>query len=1095
MDVSFSATAQTLTLISCVRAIPSSYSSTPSSYCTSYSSCLSRCSIQRGFLGCIHRLRSPGFRFRRKLKKGFQIRSPRRIVRAELYSNPIVFIAAIATLSAFTVVYLNFSRRKQSSKKLSDPEDLRSLEGLSLSKERRVFTKLGFESWFLAFGKLNGENPMKREKATAEKTGQNGQISEEEEVQLSQQTTTMMHEDTLSTKALKSLGSGFHPYDTTKTIYTAETEAMELPIPYLVLDEVCPWGELHSAMEMLELPLEEAQKEVHVDSELPRLKVGSVYSVSAPPERVALAETVQVYKAKHEESQGSQVKVSGCNRFFRQSVREDIYTFYEGKPSRMRSMSNFNEYLEGQIPRERYKEGSSHRFKDFKRGRDFMRDMGKRAVAKNGNRNSAQLDQPNGVHITNMHDASEHLIAYNRLLRNGRLTNCVALLEDLEQRGLLDMNEIYHAKFFKACKSQKAVKEAFRFTKLIVNPTLSTFNMLLSVCANSQDLDGAFEALQLVKEAGLNPDCKLYTTLISSCAKSGKVDAMFEVFHEMINAGVEPNVHTYGALIDGCAKAGQVAKAFGAYGIMRSKKVKPDRVVFNALITACGQSGAVDRAFDVLAEMKSEPRPVDPDHVTVGALIKTCTQARQVDRAKEVYKMMHEYNIKGTPEVYTIAVNSCSQKGDLEFALSVYSDMAKNGVVPDEMFLSALIDVAGHAGKVDVAFEILQDAKNEGAQLGNISYSSLMGACSNAKNWKKALELHEDIKAMKLLPTVSTMNALITALCDGNQLQEAVEVLSEMKRSGVFPNAITYSILLIASEKKDELELGFSLLSQAKKDGVIPSLTMCRCLTGMCLRRFKKAYSLGEPILSFNSGIPQIDSKWTSMALTVYRETIVAGVVPTMEVFSQVLGCLQLPHDTSLRDRLVENLGVGIDSSRSSNIYSLIDGFGEYDTRSFSLFEEAASLGVVPCVSFKEIPIIIDARNLQIHAAKVYLLTVLKGAKHRLAAGAKLPNITILLPVEKTQIPSLKGDKSINVAGKVGQETGAMLRRLRLPYQGNESYGKIRINGLALKRWFQPKLDAPFSGKPEKLSSSPTRLGKGIVDQQRNIRAGNLSLE
>lgn len=50
--------------------------------------------------------------------------------------------------------------------------------------------------------------------------------------------------------------------------------------------------------------------------------------------------------------------------------------------------------------------------------------------------------------------------------------------------------QIYHAKFFKTCKIQKAVKEAFRFCKLVPNPTLSTFNMLMSVCASSQDSEG-----------------------------------------------------------------------------------------------------------------------------------------------------------------------------------------------------------------------------------------------------------------------------------------------------------------------------------------------------------------------------------------------------------------------------------------------------------------------------------------------------------------------------------------------------------------------------------------------------------------------------
>lgn len=47
--------------------------------------------------------------------------------------------------------------------------------------------------------------------------------------------------------------------------------------------------------------------------------------------------------------------------------------------------------------------------------------------------------------------------------------------------------------------------------------------------------------------------------------------------------------------------------------------------------------------------------------------------------------MIHKYNIKGTPEVYTIAINCCSQTGDWEFACSVYDDMTKKGVIPDEV--------------------------------------------------------------------------------------------------------------------------------------------------------------------------------------------------------------------------------------------------------------------------------------------------------------------------------------------------------------------------------------------------------------------------
>lgn len=129
-----------------------------------------------------------------------------------------------------------------------------------------------------------------------------------------------------------------------------------------------------------------------------------------------------------------------------------------------------------------------------------------------------------------------------------------------------------------------------------------------------------------------------------------------------------------------------------------------------------------------------------------------------------------------------------------------------------------------------------------------------------------------------------------------------------------------------------------------------------------------------------------------------YRETIAAGVIPPMEVFSQVLGCLQFPREASWRNRFVETLGLTIDNPKTSKLVSLLDGFGEYDSRSFSILEvgkkslalsliiyfftrrytivtlvvqEASSLGVVPCVSFKESPLLIDARKLQIHTVEV----------------------------------------------------------------------------------------------------------------------------
>ncbi|KAJ6368761.1 hypothetical protein OIU78_001189 [Salix suchowensis] len=1028
----------------------------------------------------------------------------RLLVKASLDANSVLVVVAVTAFSALSLAY--FYRHINSNIKNRRKITSRSIQ--VLGSPSFAFSQLGRSivsqitgSHFLHFGGLHGEAREVEIQGSVEKASENSHEFEGKETHVQFQETASLHDSSRLIKAVESSGANFVAANFCDNVVVEDSEVGDgriSPLPS-ELSESGSASPLIFATQMTELTLEKSGEEFEFGSEM----FESVVQVKSD------AVLVPVDNESTEKAE-----LSSLNGAISQSVREDLYTFYGANQSVVKSASNLGiketsshaslrkskrfsslkmntgletEDLSSQQPLQAA--GSFHKSKNLPRSKE------RKHPIQDSHSKLRQLPSPNGIPSKLKDHPPEEYNAYNRLLREGRLAECLDLLEDMERRGLLDMNKVYHAKFFKLCRSQKAVKEAFRFCKLVQNPTLSTFNMLMSVCATSQNSAGAFEVLQLAKAVGLKADCKLYTTLISTCAKSGKVDAMFEVFHEMVNAGVEPNVHTYGALIDGCARAGQVAKAFGAYGIMRSKNVKPDRVVFNALITACGQSGAVDRAFDVLAEMTGEVQPIDPDHITIGALMKACTNSGQVDRAQEVYNMVHKYNIKGTPEVYTIAVSSCSQIGDWEFACKVYDDMTRIGVIPDEMFLSALIDVAGHAGKMDAAFEIIQEAKAKGAQLGIIPYSSLMGACCNAKNWQRGLELYEDIKCLKLKPTVATMNALITALCDGDQLSMALEVFSEMKVWGLRPNTITYSILSVASERKDDLNAGLMLLSQAKKECVPPTLIMGKCIIGMCLRKFENACTLGEPVLSFNSGRAQIENKWTSLALVVYRETIAAGEKPTIELVSQLLGCLQLPCDATLKNRLVENLGVTAVSSRNFNLCSLVDGFGEYDPRAFSLLEEAASHGIVPCVSFKESPIVIDAKQLKIHIAEVYFLTILKGLKHRLAAGAKLPNVTILLPVEKAQIITLEGEKIINVAGRISQAVASLLRRLGLPYQGNESFGKIRINGISLRRWLQPKLDSPFSGKPGEWGTSQSRLGKEISFQQRNIRTGDFSLE
>ncbi len=73
----------------------------------------------------------------------------------------------------------------------------------------------------------------------------------------------------------------------------------------------------------------------------------------------------------------------------------------------------------------------------------------------------------------------------------------------------------------------------------------------------------------------------------------------------------------------------------------------------------------------------------------------------------------------------------------------------------------------------------------------------------------------------------------------------------------------------------------------------------------------------------------------------------------------------------------------------------------------------------------------------------------------------------------------------------------ALLRRLRLKFQGHESSGEIHITVLAIRKWLQPN-STPQSFNPafvhsEVNSSRYHQLVKNLSDQQRAIRMGGVS--
>lgn len=662
--------------------------------------------------------------------------------------------------------------------------------------------------------------------------------------------------------------------------------------------------------------------------------------------------------------------------------------------------------------------------------------------------------------VDSKRDPAVYLFLYEKFLEAGRLRDCVAVLESMDEHLILNMKKVNSYEFYSACKKRRALKEAFKFSRLVRRKSLRNFNMLLSVCAHAQDASSACRVLDMVKMAGLQADCIFYTTLISACAKASRIDLMFKFFNEMEIQGIEANVQTFGAMIDGCARAGDVPKAFGIYKKMLNQEVEPDRVIFNTLITACGRAGAFLRAFEVLADMRDAPQPIALDHITYGALIAACSRAGEVERALEVYKRMRSSKVSGTTECYTAAVHACSHKGYLNIALSIYDDMREDGVQPDEVFFCAMMDVAGHAGKIDVAFAILQEMKNIGTKPSPVTYNTLMVACSKVDDAENAMRVYEEIKALGLRPIVPTLNALVASLCAGRELDNAFKVLEELRNSGVTPNKDTYNILLEACERDDQANLALELYNQIKGYSIEFTQQMCDSILGLCVSRVEcGAPPLQDPKLLCIKTIEDdldLHQFWTNQGLVVYDELLSAGLTPTLETVNRVLGCMRVSKRNS-RFLLSDE---GCSNSRRHNknriFFNVEEACSVYLPRALTLYEEARSLGVIQEVDYAVAPIFVDMRTFPIYAVEVGVLVLLKDLKQRQELGLYLNSVKLIFAVEVKEVFTANGGfRRVRVSSRTGQAVKTLLRKLRINYRDYDSVGEVTITNSAIRNWFR----------------------------------------
>eukprot|EP00899_Mesostigma_viride_P025843 jgi/Mesvir1/6443/Mv19525-RA.3 len=629
-------------------------------------------------------------------------------------------------------------------------------------------------------------------------------------------------------------------------------------------------------------------------------------------------------------------------------------------------------------------------------------------------------------------DLEGYMSVYNSLLQSNRLEECVQLLECIYAgSGIQHLRKLVHRDFLRACQRSKDVRSAFRFVTVVESSAhIGAFTMLVAVCAEARDVNGALSVLEWVQRRGLTPDCKLYTAVISACAKAGSPNRAFRVYQEMLARNVEPTLVTYSALIDAFSRAHKVDRAFKLYNEAIIKGIKPDTVLYNILITAAVREGLVARALKIMELMQADG--IAPNAVTYGALVHGCSQPgpeQDVNQALALYERMRRDGIQPTVAVYTAAVDACAVTGDLDAAMRIYGHLKQARARPDETFFSALIKVAGSAHQLDAAASLLATLESEHRiRATAVSYGALIGVCEKMGETERALEAFEAMRKADVLPSASIYNILIHMLGKAKQLGKAVAILDDMVAINVAPTDVTYGTLLGACARAGNVSMAFQLYSRMRAEGIAINLVICNTLIGICLAAIRSGtpppMMAGEAYYSadassFGSGggatfggasfkqrpTASTQEQWVNRAIGIYSDALVAGLELPMATVSALLACLAVRPGSSAGAMASMPFGagplngagapggrfgvgapygsggagapggfgafqVGGDADVSRVVDVTVDGCNIYRPRALDIYEESMARGALPSFTLDRNSVV-DLTNVPPPAAEV----------------------------------------------------------------------------------------------------------------------------
>jgi pentatricopeptide repeat protein len=306
--------------------------------------------------------------------------------------------------------------------------------------------------------------------------------------------------------------------------------------------------------------------------------------------------------------------------------------------------------------------------------------------------------------------------------------------------------------------------EGYDVFRTLAEPTVVSYNAVISGLAASSRPEKGLEAFRLMKLRGLRPDRFSYAAALGMCSDLGNPNIGAALHCDIAKIGLGVTAFVGNVILDMYSKHGTLAEAEQVFLSVEEK----DAVTWNTYIAAHSRRGGHMEALQLFKDMLGTS--IRPDNFTHASALAACAELSLIRHGRQVHCHLIRSREDTDVAVCNAIITMYARCGRMVSAARAFDQLRR----PNLCSWNALISGFSKQGHAKEAMEAFERMKEAGIAPDSITFTGLLAACNHAGSVSQGVEYLRSMSGTYgVSPGAEHVSCVVDLLGRAGRLKEA----------------------------------------------------------------------------------------------------------------------------------------------------------------------------------------------------------------------------------------------------------------------------------------------------------------------------------